>query len=188
MSQGPAWTGGFLVIKEIRSGLRVWRKSMPKYVITHMHSSIVFNELFQDKKPENNSHLRAHTWAITLCQEAEAERRCVTGVIHYRCYKMQRRAGQLCISQNREENRQHHQLDWTKADLDKLSIYLNQTAEQCGFFSSVAQVYYSQWLQEALCCCTDVKRQQIIIEIVKKGFYLFFKWYPNLHVTQSVCS
>lgn len=83
---------------------------MPKYVITHMHSNIVFNELFQDKKPENNSHLRAHTWAITLCQEAEAERR-VTGVIHYRCYKMQRGAGQLCISRNREENRQHDKFD-----------------------------------------------------------------------------
>ena len=49
-----------LVINEIRSGLCIWRKSAVNCVITHMHTSIVFNELFQDKKPENSSHPGAH--------------------------------------------------------------------------------------------------------------------------------
>lgn len=35
---------------------------MAKCVITHKHTSIVFNELFQDKKSKNNSHPRAHAY------------------------------------------------------------------------------------------------------------------------------
>lgn len=62
-----------LVIKEIRSASAAGGKSKAKYVIKPAHTSIVFNELFQDNKPWNGILTSKWTRALTIkiCQEKE---------------------------------------------------------------------------------------------------------------------